>query len=90
MTSKRKFYRTVFHYEVLSEEPIEDIGNISLEDIDYECRVGSYSGAFYGEVEYSELTGSEMARALQAQGSDPEFFQLDKEGNDIDNARITS
>ena len=77
---KRKFYRAVFHYEVLSEEPIEDA---SLEDIDYECRDGHWSGQFLG-VDRSELTGPEAAKALQAQGSEPEFFQLDEEGNDLD------
>lgn len=81
MPSNRKFYRAVFHYEVLSEEPIEDM---SLEDIDYECRDGHCSGAFFGEVDRTELTGPEMAKALQTQGSDPEFFQLDEEGNDLD------
>lgn len=80
MPSTRKFYRAVFHYEVLSEEPIEDM---SLEDIDYECRDGHCSGQFLG-VDRSELTGPEMAKALQNQASDPGFFQLDEEGNDLD------
>lgn len=82
MTSKRKFYRTIIRYEILSEEPL---GSLSLEDIHYECTEGHCSGVFLpAERDNQEVDGAEMAIMLIEQGSDPEFFQLDEDGNDVD------
>jgi hypothetical protein len=77
---ERKFYKTVVSYEILSEEPI---GEVSLEDIAYECENGHWSGVF-GDTVITELTGKEMAEAARKQGTDPEFFMLDDDGNTID------
>lgn len=79
----RKFYRAVFKYEVLSEDPIEDM---SLGDIDYECREGQCSGQFLG-VTRQTVGGKKMAKLLMNQGSSPDFFRLDDEGNDLDEDR---
>lgn len=81
MASKRKFYRTVIEYEVFSEEPIDD--HASLADIAHECDHGDWSGQ-YIRVESKQVNGPEVAKGLQGQGSDPGFFQLDDEGNDIE------
>jgi hypothetical protein len=78
-TSKRKFYRTVFQYEVLSEEPITD--SLSLEQINYECTEGDWSGHFL-DTHSEELNGKAMADKLAEQGCDPEFFQLTENGED--------
>jgi len=73
----RKFYRTIVHFEVLSEDaPVGD--DVSLETIAAECDTGNWSGRFLDNTE-EELTAPEMARALIEQGSDPEFFQLEEE-----------
>jgi len=71
--SKRKFYRTVFQYEVLSEEPLPDC--MTLEQISYETMEGHCSGMFL-ETTKQEVTARSMVTLLLAQGSDPEFFGL--------------
>jgi len=80
--SKRKFYKTVITLEVLSEEPLEDV---PLEYIVQQCDEGDFSGD-WNITESQELTGKEMAQALVGQRSEPEFFNLDEDGNDLDAA----
>lgn len=78
--SKRKFYKTIIQYEILSEEPIECV---SLSDIDYETTEGRWSGRFL-ETKQKTLNGLETAKALEEQGSDPEFFNLNVIGEDVE------
>jgi hypothetical protein len=76
----REFYRTVIHVEVLSEEPYVFNGNLySLaEDLD----TGDCSG-IARTIQEEKCNGPRMAQLLVAQGSDPEFFRIDDEGNDL-------
>lgn len=83
MSENRKFYRTVYQVEILSEEKFDESGGLSLTDIDEEITIGHSSGRVIKLIDNEEKTGIEMAKLLQGQGSDPEFFQLDKEGNDL-------
>ena len=76
----RVFYKTVIQVEVLSQEPI---GEPSLEQLAYNITDGDWSGASKIKS-IKELTGKQAAKALIKQGSDPEFFQLDEKGNEID------
>lgn len=82
MLSKRKFYRTVVQVEVLSEEPydFED-----LEQVRYDITEGHCSGQVT-TLPTEEVDGPAMAKLLRGQGSDPEFFELDEQGNDVDDA----
>lgn len=82
--SKRKFYRTVYQIEVLSEEKFDNEGGMSLTDIDNAITDGDCSGRVTFIVNNEEKTGKEMAELLKEQGSDPEFFQLDENGNDLE------
>ncbi len=82
--SKRKFYRTVYQIEVLSEEKFDNEGGMSLTDIDNAITDGDCSGRVKFIVNNEEKTGKEMAELLKEQGSDPEFFQLDENGNDLE------
>lgn len=82
MASKRTFYRTVLTLEVLSEEPLT--GEESLSDIEYSIDVGSCSGKVETTVENEQVDGPRMAQLLLDQASDPDFFGLDKQGNDLD------
>lgn len=86
MKNKRKFYRVVFQCEVLidSEDVFNDVPNWDLSSIDYEITQGSCSGNFC-IIESKEVSGSEMVKLLQNQGSDPGFFSLYEDGNDIEN-----
>ena len=77
----KKFYRTTYRVVVLSEE--QPLTTTALEDVNYEITYGHCSGVV--EItEAEELTAAEAARELEAQGSDPEFFGLDAEGNEVE------
>lgn len=80
MPSQRKFYRTIIQVEVLSEEPYEIT---DLEDIAYDVDQGDCSG-ITKIVSTETVGGPEITKLLEAQGSDPEFFQLTPEGEDIE------
>lgn len=80
---KKKIYRTVFQFEVLSDEPINE--SMSLEDIAAETTDGSMSGQFLDNPIHNEkLTGLAAVTAIKKQGSSPEFFGMDDKGNDTD------
>ncbi|DAC71759.1 MAG TPA: hypothetical protein DSN98_08700 [Thermoplasmata archaeon] len=76
----RKFYRTIYTLEVLSERPIEDL--VSLDDLHYMITWGDCSGMTHTEGS-EEIDGATAAKLLIKQGSDPEFFMLDEDGNDL-------
>lgn len=78
--STRKFYRTVITVEVLSEEPLDP--TVSLADVESAITDGDCSG----DVKFTAsetLTGPQTADALMKQGSDPEFFRLTENGEDV-------
>lgn len=77
---ENKFYKTVFKVTVLSEGPYEYNGIRQLaEDItDGDC-----SGVVK-EISTAILSPKKAAEELIKQGSSPEFFMLDKDGNEID------
>jgi len=81
---QKKIYRTVIQYEILSDEPIND-RSLDLETIQYECSEGHWSGrGLETVISDEELTGKAAVEAIKDQGSDPEFFLMDDEGNDLD------
>jgi len=75
MRGKRTYYKTIIQVEVLSNDPY-DVGN--LEDLHYDITEGDYSGDFK-IISQEKLTKEEMAKALEAQGSDPEFMMPEEE-----------
>ena len=78
--TKRTFYKTKIVIDIISEAPIPS--NYSLVDIGYDITSGHNSGS-WDITEVMELNGLAAARELKNQGSDPEFFQIDEEGNDL-------
>ena len=78
--SKRKFHRTVYQYELLTEE---EPGPLTLEGIHYLAIEGHGSGMFLGATG-EVVDGPQMAKLLISQGSDPEFFELDEHGDDAE------
>ncbi len=76
----KKFYKTVITVEVLSESPYKET---NLETIAFDIKDGECSGNVNITSE-EELTSKQMVDALKNQGSDTEFFNLDEEGNDLD------
>ena len=75
---KKKIYKSVLRVEILSEEPINDP---ELNDIHWQITNGDWSGAQGWEQRNIELIGKPAAEATIHQGSHPEFFQMDAEGN---------
>ncbi len=72
------FARTTFTVTVLSRGPL-DI-NTTLEEVAYAIIEGDCSGQT--ERADETLTGPQMAAALVAQGSDPEFLGLTADGEE--------
>lgn len=81
----KKYYKTIVQIEILSEnEPYGLIGaGESLSAIEYDITEGHFSGVIETKG-FTELTAKEAADALVVQGSGTEFFQLDADGNEID------
>ncbi len=75
----KKFYKRVFKFEVLSEEPLT--GDPDLSDLDAMTDTGDCVGRFLEDDGNETLTGAQMAKALYEAGSEPGFFQLDDDGN---------
>lgn len=70
-----KYFKTVFTYEILSQdEPWDN----NLETLAYNVIEGPYSGKLL-TTEIIELSPDETRQALINQGSDPGFFGLDDE-----------
>ena len=78
----KKFYKTTYVIEVLTEDEPMPSCIPDLASIEYDYTYGHASGSFTC-TEQKELTAKEAAEALLEQGSDPEFFGLDEEGNKL-------
>lgn len=78
MPTQRKFYKTIIVVEVLSEE--------SEYEFDPYAAIGDSArvSADTKSIEQVEIDGPTAAKALIAQRSDTEFFELDEEGNDTE------
>jgi hypothetical protein len=70
----KRYYRTVFRYEVLSDGA-DALDGAGLEEIHELTHEGHCSGAFL-ETHEEEVDGPTMARMLESQGSDPAFLQI--------------
>ena len=80
--TKKTIYKTIIQVEVLSEEPIHE--SMSLDQIEEECNTGSFSGIHTIIVSNKPIKGIAAVKEMRKQGSSPEFFQMDENGNDID------
>ena len=76
----RRFYKTTVTFTVLSEEPIPP--HADLQYIAVECNEGQYVGNFSANDEQL-LNGGAMVDALYEAGSEPGFFSLDDNGQDV-------
>ena len=76
----RKFYKTIIQVEVLSEGPYEFK---SLKGLVYDIDQGDCSGVS-GVKSSKALPRKKFVEAVQEQDSDPDFFQLDDNGKDLD------
>jgi hypothetical protein len=70
----KKYFKTVYQLTVLSEDtPVNP--NKNLLDVLYECEHGGFSGQLKIDS-VTELSESDCAQELIAQGSSPEFFDI--------------
>lgn len=74
---RKRYYRTVFVVEVLSQDRAVD--HMDLREVMDEAEVGDFS-ALISDITVSELTAKEAAAELIKQQSDPEFFGLTETG----------
>ena len=81
--SNRQFYKTVITLIVLHEQPIPD--DTSVGEVWRNCTEGDWVGDDKWEGP-EILDGKQAAQALIEARSDPEFFQLDEQGNDLPEA----
>jgi hypothetical protein len=79
---KKTIYRSVFSFEVLSEEPIDT--RKAFHEIVIETITGDMSGNTEVVKLNDAITGKRAATLTIAQGSDPEFFGMDKDGNKLE------
>lgn len=70
--------------EILSEEYPHNLEMMPLSDIGYQIDEGDWSGSIKTVTFAKPITGKRAANAVKAQGSDPEFFQMDDKGNEIE------
>ena len=80
--TKKKLYKSVLRVEILSEEPYPE--SVSLEDVKYDITEGHHSGILNWESHNKEFVGVKAIEEVNKQGTDLEFFQMDKDGNEID------
>jgi hypothetical protein len=80
---ERKFHKTVFQIEVLSEDPVPE--SMGIDAVLREAIDGSYSMRV-ASVLAEELDAHQAAQALRVQGSDPGFFALTDLGEDLNAA----
>jgi hypothetical protein len=79
-TTTKKFFKTTITIEIISDRKYN---SVDLEQINYDITEGDCSGVVNVQ-NYQELTPEETAKALIAQGSDPEFLGLNTDGEFID------
>jgi hypothetical protein len=80
--TNRRFYRTIVQVEVLSEQPLGNKEPIDHYLLTYQITDYDLSGSISIPT-IEEVDGKSIAELAQAQGSAPEFFQVDSEDNDI-------
>jgi len=79
---KGKVYKSVLKVEILSEDPYPEV--MTLNQVAFDIVEGECSGVIEWESLNAELHGEEAVKECDKHGSDPEFFQIDENGNKIE------
>lgn len=79
--AKKMIYKSVLTVEILSDTPLEDM---DLAGVAYAITDGDCSGRVNWQSRNNVLVGKEAANAMIHQGSSPEFFQMDRNGNELE------
>lgn len=75
----RRFFKTIVKVTVLTEDYPPEFDD--LHELAHTIDQGDASGSY--TVSTEKISAVTAAKGLRAQGSDPEFFQLDSNGKDI-------
>ena len=77
--AKKTIYKTVITVTVLSDEPY-NFQSLGQDDSDIT------DGDSAGKVaqKYNSMTGKKAVKEIQSVGSEPGFFQMDEDGNEIE------
>jgi hypothetical protein len=79
---KKKIYRTIVKFVVLSEEEIPE--NMDIDSILEECDSGEYIKGEQSIGKPRPLVGKTAVIQIEKAGSSSEFFNMDSQGNDLD------
>jgi hypothetical protein len=79
--AKRVIYRNTFIVTILSEEMLS--GDENLATMHEQMINGDWSGVIKDIKRNEPLKGAQAVNAILAQGSDPEFFRMDRQGNEL-------
>lgn len=79
MSSKRDFYKYTVTVTIASEKPLP--ADVTLLDI-YHSMYGDASMSW--NIDHEKIDGPGAAKLLLEQHSDPEFFMLTEDGEDIE------
>ena len=79
---KAKIYKTVIQIKVLSLEPISN--DEPLSSIIYEGADGGYSLIREDKILNRPIKGIKAVKEIINQGSDPVFFMMDENGNELE------
>jgi len=77
--AKKTLYKTTYTIEVLTEENV----NYDLSDLSDVITDGEASGHEF-RTKTVKVVGKDAVKECKKHGTDPEFFQMDEEGNDIE------
>jgi hypothetical protein len=88
MAKQKKIYRTIITLTVLSDYPLPE--GMSIEEIDAECSDGEMTGKSDWLECNKELLGQEAADAVRGVGSSTDFFQMDENGNELNDSELLS
>ena len=80
--AKKKLYKSVLKVIIISDEPYPD--SVNLDHVKYDITDGHCSGILEWDTLNAEVVGAEAVKEMHEQGSDVEFFQMDEEGNDLE------
>ena len=76
----RKFFRSVIRLEVISTGPYE--APVNFEQLGYNISAGPDLGTAT-VLESQELNGQQTVAAMRKMNWNPEWFELDENGNDL-------
>jgi hypothetical protein len=77
----KKLYKSKLTIEVLSDEPIPE--HASLESIQEAIEYGPSSGRVLWNSRNKEISGENAVKECEKHGTDPDFFMMDYNGNEL-------